>query len=501
MEAILEMKGITKTFGNTRALYNIDFDLNAGEVHALLGENGAGKSTLIKVLGGIHKPDTGEIWINGKMTDIGCVADARKEGIGIIHQEIFLVQNLTIAENIFLGRELKNKKGYIDYRAEVKKAQEMLDNLHIRLDASAVVKELAIGQQQLIEIVKAVSFDVKILVLDEPTSSLSEEEVNSLFELMDRLKKKKVGMIYISHRFDELYKVTDRITVMRDGESVATVDTASAKQDELVRLMVGRSMESFYVKDYREPGEVVLKVNGLSKKEYFEDVSFEVCAGEIVGFSGLIGAGRSEIMRTVFGDLRPDSGEIIFKGKKTAWRNTRDAIRSGLGMVPEDRKKLGLVLSNSVAYNICLACIKELTKFEVINRKKTADVVEKAVKDFSIKTASVEALVSSLSGGNQQKVLLSKWIATNPALLILDEPTRGIDVGAKQEIYRIMNELVNRGMAIILISSELPEIVNMSDVVYVVRNGRIRKRFERHSFNQENIMAYATGGSANEKGL
>lgn len=498
METILQMKGITKNFGNTRALYQIDFDLKAGEVHALLGENGAGKSTLIKILGGIHKPDAGEIWVNGKPTDIGCVADARKEGIGIIHQEIFLVQNLTIAENIFLGRELKNKKGYIDYKREVEAAQEMLDNLHINLNAETVVKELAIGQQQLIEIVKAVSFDVKILVLDEPTSSLSEEEVNGLFELMERLKAKKVGMIYISHRFDELYRVTDRITIMRDGEGIATVETAGAKQEELVRLMVGRSMESFYVKDYKEPGELVLKVSGLAKKGYFEDVSFEVRAGEIVGFSGLVGAGRSEIMRTVFGDMRSDCGEIFFKGKKAAWKSTRDAIRAGLGMVPEDRKKLGLVLSGSVAYNICLACIKELTKFEIINRKKTADVVEQAVKNFSIKTASVESLVSSLSGGNQQKVLLSKWIATNPALLILDEPTRGIDVGAKQEIYRIMNELVSRGMAIVLISSELPEIVNMSDVVYVVRNGKIAKRFERNSFHQENIMAYATGGVINE---
>lgn len=498
METILQMKGITKNFGNTRALYDINFDLNAGEVHALLGENGAGKSTLIKVLGGIYKPDTGEIWVNGNRADIGCVADARREGIGIIHQEIFLVQNLTIAENIFLGRELRNKKGYIDYKSEVEKAQEMLDNLHINLNAEAMVKELAIGQQQLIEITKAVSFDVKILVLDEPTSSLSDEEVNSLFELMDRLKKKNVGMIYISHRFDELYRVTDRITIMRDGEGVATVETATAKQDELVKLMVGRSMKSFYVKDYREPGEVVLKVSELTKKGYFEDVSFEVHAGEIVGFSGLVGAGRSEIMRTVFGDMRPDCGEVIFKGKKATWKNTRDAIRSGLSMVPEDRKKLGLVLSSSVSYNICLACIKSLTKFEMINRKKVADVVERAVKDFSIKTASVDTLVSSLSGGNQQKVLLSKWIATNPALLILDEPTRGIDVGAKQEIYRIMNELVSRGMAVILISSELPEIVNMSDVVYVVRNGKIAKRFERNSFDQENIMAYATGGIINE---
>lgn len=498
METILQMKGITKNFGNTRALYDINFDLNAGEVHALLGENGAGKSTLIKVLGGIYKPDTGEIWVNGNRADIGCVADARGEGIGIIHQEIFLVQNLTIAENIFLGRELRNKKGYIDYKSEVEKAQEMLDNLHINLNAEAMVKELAIGQQQLIEIAKAVSFDVKILVLDEPTSSLSDEEVNSLFELMDRLKKKNVGMIYISHRFDELYRVTDRITIMRDGEGVATVETATAKQDELVKLMVGRSMKSFYVKDYREPGEVVLKVSELTKKGYFEDVSFEVHAGEIVGFSGLVGAGRSEIMRTVFGDMRPDCGEVIFKGKKATWKNTRDAIRSGLSMVPEDRKKLGLVLSSSVSYNICLACIKSLTKFEMINRKKVADVVERAVKDFSIKTASVDTLVSSLSGGNQQKVLLSKWIATNPALLILDEPTRGIDVGAKQEIYRIMNELVSRGMAVILISSELPEIVNMSDVVYVVRNGKIAKRFERNSFDQENIMAYATGGIINE---
>lgn len=498
MEIILKMEGITKTFGNTVALKAVDFDLRAGEIHALLGENGAGKSTLIKVLGGVYRPDKGNIYINGEKMDISSVPDAQKAGVGIIHQEIVLVQNLSVAENIFLGREIRKKTGLIDYHAEFQKAQRMVNRLGIKLDVYDQVKNLTIAQQQLVEIVKAVSFDVKILVMDEPTSSLSDEEVSNLFQLMRKLKDNNVGIIYISHRFDELYEVTDRITVMRDGASIDTVETREARQEELLKLMVGRSMESFYVKDYVEPGEIVLNVNHLSKRGIYQDVSLEVRAGEIVGISGLVGAGRSEIMMTVFGGMAPDGGEIVFKGNTRKFQSTQDAINAGIGMVPEDRKKLGLMLSNSVAYNISLASIRKLVKRGLISEKAKLDMVHKYSSDLSIKAASVNALVSSLSGGNQQKILVSKWIATNPSLLILDEPTRGIDVGAKREIYAIMNELAKRGMAIVLISSELPEIVHMSDVVYVVRNGTIVRRFERGTFNQENIMAYATGGVDSE---
>lgn len=494
METVLRMENITKTFGRTRALSNVDFDLKAGEIHALLGENGAGKSTLIKVLGGIYEPDRGSIWISGEQVKINHVADARKLGIGIIHQEIVLVQHLTVAENIFLGREIRAKAGIVDKRQEYDTAQKMIDDLGIRLNARDLVKDLTIAQQQLVEIIKAVSFDLKVLVMDEPTSSLSEEEVESLFKIMKRLKEKQVGIIYISHRFDELYRISDRITIMRDGEYIATVETKEADSNELVKLMVGRSMTSFYVKDTVEPGEVVLKVDHLTRKPDFEDVSFEVRAGQIVGFSGLMGAGRSEIMLSLFGATRFSSGEITFQGRKRTFRTIKEAIDSGIGMVPEDRKKLGLVLANSVGYNISLAKIRDLAKKGVINRKKKTELVDKYGRELSIKTASMDALVSTLSGGNQQKVLVSKWIATNPVLLILDEPTRGIDIGAKQEIYTIMNELARQGMAIILISSELPEVIHMSDVIYVVRNGRIVKRFEHGEFSQEDIMSYATGG-------
>lgn len=498
MGVILKMEGITKTFGNTVALKNVDFDLRAGEIHALLGENGAGKSTLIKILGGVYKPDKGDIFINGEKVHISGVPDARRAGVDIIHQEIVLVQNLSIAENIFLGREIRKNTGLIDYQAEFKRAQEMVDKLGIKLDVHDQVKSLTIAQQQLVEIVKAVSFHVRILVMDEPTSSLSDEEVSNLFDLMRKLKHNNVGIIYISHRFDELYEVTDRITVMRDGSSIETVETESARQEELLKLMVGRSMESFYVKDYVEPGDVILNVENLSKKGLYQDVSFEVRAGEIVGFSGLVGAGRSEIMMSVFGGMLPDGGKIVFKGNMCKFKSTKDAIDAGIGMVPEDRKKLGLMLSNSVAYNISLASIRKLVKRGLISEKARQKMIHKYSSDLSIKAASVNSLVSSLSGGNQQKILVSKWIATAPSLLILDEPTRGIDVGAKREIYAIMNELAKNGMAIVLISSELPEIVHMSDVVYVVRNGTIVRRFERGTFDQENIMAYATGGVESE---
>lgn len=492
---VLEMRGIAKSFGPTRALNGLNFELKAGEIHALLGENGAGKSTLIKVLGGIHQPDRGEIRIDGKTVGMKGVQDAQAHGIGIIHQEIVLVPYLSIAENIFLGREPVTKFGFKDKKQMIARSREMVSQLGLNLDVNTLVGELTVAHQQLVEIVKAISFNVKILVMDEPTSSLSDEEVQNLFITMERLRKSGVSIIYISHKFEELFKITDRITVIRDGTYVGTVPTKATTPDELVAMMVGRELDSFYPRTYARGDEVVLKVEGLSKRNLFEGISFDVHKGEILGFSGLMGAGRSELMQAIFGAYPYDQGSVYLNGEKLAIKNCGEAIEKGIAMVPEDRKGQGLVLMNSVGFNMTLSELKHLMSNKLlVSERKRSEIIDKYIKDLNIKTASPDAEVSSLSGGNQQKVVLAKWLATRPKLLILDEPTRGVDVGAKAEIYSIINELAMEGLAIILVSSELPEIINMCDSVCVMRNGKIAAQLGQSELTQENIMRYATGG-------
>lgn len=498
-QKVLEMKDIHKSFGGTHALRGIDFELELGEVHALLGENGAGKSTLIKVLGGIHQPDSGTIIINDTKTKIENVSAAQRCGVGIIHQEIVLVPYLSIAENIFLGREPTTKLGLADKKTIYKKADEMVRNLGISLDVSRPVGELTIAQQQMVEIVKAISFNARILVMDEPTSSLSDEEVDKLFDTIAKLKSNKVSIIYISHRLGELFKISDRITVIRDGTYVGTRKTSETNTDELVSMMVGRSLKSFYTRTYSEHGEIVLSVKGLTKKGVFEDVSFSVRKGEIMGFSGLVGSGRSEIMTAVFGGDTYDSGTVTMNGLEVHFKNTKQSIDSGMAMVPEDRKKKGLMLTNTVGFNLTLAGVKLLVSGGLISSTRKKRMIQKYIDELFIKTSSPDISVADLSGGNQQKVVLGKWLATQPKVLILDEPTRGIDVGAKQEIYFIINKLAEEGIAIILVSSEMPEIINMCDSVCVVRNGRIVRQLPREELSQENIMKYATGGDKSEE--
>ena len=493
-QKVLEMKNIDKSFSGTHALRGINFDLELGEVHALLGENGAGKSTLIKVLGGIHHPDSGTIAINGLDVKMENVHSAQKHGIGIIHQEIVLVPYLSVAENIFLGREPVTRLGFKDIHAINRRAKDMVQELGLNYDVRKPVGELTIAQQQMVEIIKAISFNVKILVMDEPTSSLSEDEVEKLFEIIGRLKKANVSIIYISHRMEELFKISDRITVIRDGTYVGTRKTTETRHDELVSMMVGRSLSNFYTRTPSEIGNEILSVRQLTKQGVFKDISFTIRAGEILGFSGLVGAGRSEIMTSIFGGDSFDSGEIFLDGKPVRIRSTQQATSLGLAMVPEDRKKQGLMLKNTVGFNLTLASIKYLVNGLLISSKKKQEVIKSYITDLKIKTPTSDVLVSQLSGGNQQKVVLGKWLATKPKLLILDEPTRGVDVGAKSEIYAIINQLACQGMAIILVSSELPEIINMSDSVCVVRNGQIVKRLDRSELSQENIMFYATGG-------
>lgn len=492
---LLEMQGIAKSFGGTHALKGIDFELKAGEIHALLGENGAGKSTLIKILGGIHKPDRGQIIIGGEAATIDSVQSARAYGIGIIHQEIVLVPYLSVAENIFLGREPVNKWGFKDEKLMKAQAKRMIEQLGLSIDVTTLVGELTVAQQQLIEIVKAISFNVKILVMDEPTSSLSDEEVNRLFATMEKLRQQNVGIIYISHRLEELFKMADRITVIRDGGYIGTKRTSETNAEDLVAMMVGRELESFYSRTYSVQDEEVLRVEGLSRDTVFEDISFRVRKGEILGFSGLVGAGRSELMQTIFGAYRHNRGRIYLHGKEVSFKNCRQAIEKGIAMVPEDRKGQGLVLDNSVGFNITLTNLDQLmgSRF-LVSEKKRSRQIGKYVSDLNIKTASPDIEVSSLSGGNQQKVVIAKWLATEPQLLILDEPTRGVDVGAKSEIYSIINRLANAGLAIIMVSSDLPEIINMCDSVCVMRSGRIAAQLNREELSQENIMRYATGG-------
>ncbi|MDO4279854.1 MAG: sugar ABC transporter ATP-binding protein [Lachnoclostridium edouardi] len=495
-KSVLRMKNIEKCFGGVYALKGIDFDLEEGEVHALLGENGAGKSTLIKVLGGIHKPDGGMIEIQGKEVAIDSVKKAREMGIGIIHQEIVLVPHLTAAENIFLGREIKTKAGLTDRSAMFSKAEEMVKKLGIDLNVRQPVEKLTIAQQQLVEITKAISFDARILVMDEPTSSLTDREVEQLFSAIERVTAEGRSVIYISHRLEELFRIAKRVTVIRDGAYIGTELIKNTNPNALISMMVGRTWEDFYVRHFKECTETVFQAMELTKKGVFENVSFTVKKGEVVGFAGLVGAGRSEIMLGVYGAEKLDHGSMILKGEPVLFKNTRQASEKGIALVPESRKEQGLILDNTVAFNLTLSGIRQFVKGALIDKKGFGTVVNKYIDGLNIKTPTAQQIIRNLSGGNQQKVVLAKALATQPDLLILDEPTRGVDVGAKKEIYTMIDQLAMEGMAIVLVSSELPEIVNMCDRVYVVADGKIQAEIGRENLTQENIMRYATGGVA-----
>lgn len=489
----LRMENISMEFSGVYVLSDMQLQVGQGSIHALVGENGAGKSTLIKILGGIYKPKTGKIFIDGTESSIHNVQDAQKKGISIIHQEISLVPSLSIAENVFLGREL-SKLGFKSEGKMFSMAQEMIDALGIDLSARTIVSGLTIAQQQLVEIIKAVSFNTHILVLDEPTSSLSLKETQRLFDIIRRLQGKGVAIIYISHKMDEIFEISDRITVIRDGRYIDTVPTSQTSSEEVVRKMVGRSIEQFYVRSYNELSKVALRVENLTKRGVFADVNFEVRYGEVLGFAGLVGAGRSEIMHAVFGADKYDSGEILIDGSAVHISCPQQAISLGMSMVPESRKEQGLVLINDVGFNIALANVDRLKGRMFLSCKKRHALACQYIERMHIKTRSDAQAVFELSGGNQQKVLLGKWLANQPKILILDEPTRGVDVGAKTEIYSIINELAADGMAIILVSSELSEIINMCDNVCVVHEGRITGRLSREEFSQDKIMHYATGG-------
>lgn len=486
---LLEMNGIEKNFPGVRALDNVHLDLRAGEVHALLGENGAGKSTLIKVLGGIYKKDGGEIIINGEKATINDVKDAEKYGISIIHQEIVLVPEMTITDNIYLGKELGPAVRIS--RAEMQKTtQELLDSFEMGLSATDKISSLNIAQQQMIEIIRATFSDAKIIVMDEPTSSLSDKEVDALFETVRKLTAKGIGIIYISHRMSELDVIADRVSVYRDGKYVATRVVKETSIDELVALMVGRQVDNYYTRDYNASDEVILEVKNLTNKKV-KNVSFQLRKGEILGFAGLVGAGRTETMRAIFGMDAKESGEIWVEGKKVEIKSSKDAMAAGFGLVPESRREEGIFPSMSIKFNETIKVLEKFITIRGVNRRKEDEIADRYMKDLSVRAPGTHALVGNLSGGNQQKVVLASWLATNPKILILDEPTRGIDVGAKAEIYAIMNELVNNGVSIIMVSSELPEVIGMCDRVVVMRSGEISAVLDRTEADQVTIMKNA----------
>lgn len=489
---LVQMSNIDKSFPGVHALDDVHFELISGEVHALIGENGAGKSTLMKVLTGIYSKDGGTVSIRGKETDITGPKHAQSLGVGIIHQELNLMQHLTVAENIFIGREpmsgiMINKKKLIS------DAKELLESLKIDIDPNAKVANLSVAKQQMIEIAKALSFNSEVLIMDEPSAALTESEIQELFVFIRGLREKGAGIIYISHRMDELKQITDRVTVMRDGQYVGTVNTADATIDEIVHMMVGRTI-------YEEPkthstvapdAPVVLEVKNLISKDV-KDVSFNLKRGEILGFAGLIGAGRTETMRLIFGADAKTSGEIFVSGKKVNIGTPIDAVKYGIGYLSEDRKRFGLCVGLSVANNSVMATLDNFVSGIVVNDKQIRIEAEKYVDKINIKTPSLDQLVKNLSGGNQQKVVIAKWLIRNCDILIFDEPTRGIDVGAKSEIYKLMNQLASEGKSIIMISSELPELLRMSDRIIVMCEGKVTGELDIAEANQQNIMVAAT---------
>lgn len=489
-EYLLEMKDVNKSFPGVKALSDANLQLKAGEVHALLGENGAGKSTLIKVLGGIYSADSGQIQINGQPVNIDGVVAAREAGISIVHQELVLVPYMTVAENIFLGRE-PGTKFNVDRGKMSRDAQKLLDTYEMNIDADSLVERLTIAQRQMVEIVKAISFESKILVLDEPTSSISDKEINFLFNTMRSLTSQGVGIIYISHKMSELAEICDRVTVMRDGFTVGTKVVKETTTDELIAMMVGRELTNYYTRDFTESDEVVLKCEHISDGKMVKDVSFELRKGEIVGFAGLVGAGRSETMKAVFGLTPGSRGEVTVKGRRVEIKSPVDALKHGIALVPESRKDEGLYGVQSVRFNSTIEVLEEFIKNLKVDHKKEEQITQTYIDKMATKTPSQEQKIGNLSGGNQQKVMIGRWLATNPEILILDEPTRGVDVGAKAEIYSIMNDLAKNGMSIIMISSELPEIINMSDRVYVMYEGNVTGCLDHKDVTQESIMQRA----------
>lgn len=488
-----ELKGIYKSFGNNDVLRGVDFDIREGEIHALVGENGAGKSTLMNIFTGLISKDSGEIYIDGRKTDIDSTEAASDLGIRFIHQELVDYPELTVVENLFMNKELK-RGFFLDYKKMEEEAIKIFRELDLNIDPNDLVKDLSIGQRQMLEIAKANMGKINILILDEPTTALTNVEIDKLFKLIKKLKDKKVSMIYISHRMEEIFALTDRISVMRDGKSVGVFNTDEINESELVKHMVGRSIGDFYPTIKSNPGEIRLEIKNFTREGYFEDINLNVRANEVIGIGGLMGAGRSEIFRSVFGIDDKDSGEIFLDGEKIDIKSPSDAMKNNIAFLTENRKEEGLILNETIRENISLTNIDKIKKGILLDLDKEKSIAENYKSGLKIKCEEVEDKIEDLSGGNQQKVVLAKWLGINPKILILDEPTKGVDVGAKREIYDLINRLVENGLSVILISSDLPELLSLSDRIYVIYEGRLQGEIGKDEKSQERVMTLATGG-------
>jgi ribose transport system ATP-binding protein len=492
---LLEMKGIGKSFPGVKALEGVNLTVREGQVHALLGENGAGKSTLIKILSGAYIRDEGEIFWEGKKADIKSPQDAQGLGISTIYQEFNLASHLTVAENIFLGH-LPQKGLLVDWVAAKNRAREILDNLGVSFSVDETPANLAVAEQQLVEIAKALNRETRILIMDEPSAVLGDKDLEKLFDVVRQLQSQGIGIIYISHRLKEIFEVADEVTVLKDGRYVATRDISDVNMDDLVKLMVGRELADVYPKRTAQPGEMLLEVNNISREGVLHDISFNLRAGEIVGFAGITGSGRTELARVIFGADPYTSGQMQLYGEPYKVRSPGDAISKGIALVTEDRKGQGLLLKLAVTQNTTISGLNKLTRFGIIKMKEELELVKDMIEQLSIKTPGPNFIVLNMSGGNQQKVVLARWLSLGVRIFIMDEPTRGIDVGSKSEIYQIMAELTEQGVGIIMISSELPEILGMSDRIMVMREGRLVKELSRQEASEEAIMLHAVGTEA-----
>ena len=492
-EFLLKMQGIDKIFPGVRALDHVDLNVRAGTVHSLMGENGAGKSTLMKVLIGMYQPDGGTIFFDGKQVQISDTATGLGLGISMIHQELSPVPEMTVAENIWLGREPVTKFGLISRREMNRASQALFDRWEIRIDPTKKMKDLSIAQTQMVEIAKAISFDSKLIIMDEPTSAITETEVAHLHRMIDQLRSTGTAIIYITHKMDEVFKISDDITIFRDGKHVASMPAAELNRDKLIALMVGRELTQMFPKLEAEIGEVILKVENLHRGHVVKDVSFELHRGEILGFAGLMGAGRTEVLETIFGVFKADSGTISINGNPLTISQPKDAIAAGMALLTEDRKLTGIMGVLSVRDNMIMAALPKYSPSGFLQAGRIEKDCEAQREALALKTPSLDQLIQNLSGGNQQKVLISRWLLTLPDILMIDEPTRGIDVGAKSEIHRLMSMLAQQGKAIIMVSSEMPEVLGMSDRVVVMHEGRVSGVVDRADATQETIMQLATG--------
>lgn len=493
IQPLVEMKNIVKEFPGVRALSEVNLEILPGEVHALVGENGAGKSTIIKILMGVYTKTSGDIYILGEKSDIKSPLHAQSLGLGAVYQDVNLAQELSVAENFFMGKLIKNKFGIVDHNKMYAETKRILDSIDVHVNPKAIISSLSVAQQEMVAIGKIVHQNAKVVIFDEPTALLTSDETKELFKIISKLKSEGVGVLYISHRMEEIFEICDRTTVFKDGCHVATVKTSEITENDLIAMMVGRKIEDMYNIEHQEPGNTILKVEGISKKDKFENISFEVKQGQIFGMFGLVGSGRTEIVRSIFGADKFDSGKITFKGKDVLFKTPKHGINAGIALLPENRREQGLALELDLVDNTNVVAVRKVSKFGIINKTKAVNVAEEYMHKLKTKTPSVFQRVKNLSGGNQQKVVISKWLAEGSDLLIFDEPTVGVDVGAKLEIYRIFELLVQQGKTIILISSYLPEVMGLSQEMLVMYEGKQMGILNKENYNEETILKLASG--------